>query len=138
MFSLAARSPVSIFAGSTLAPVANEPTSPPGPAPLHLVLSTFPDETTARRIVLTLVEERVVACGNLLPGLTSIYRWQGAVETAAEVLVVFKTASAPDVVMARLRELHPYEVPEIIVLPVATVLPAYLAWVVENSGAPTA
>jgi periplasmic divalent cation tolerance protein len=104
-------------------------------APLYLMLSTFPDGPTAHRIVQTLVEERIVACGNIIPGLTSIYRWQGAIETAAEVLVLFKTATAPDVAMAHLKELHPYEVPEIIVLPVTTALPAYLAWVQENSRA---
>jgi periplasmic divalent cation tolerance protein len=116
--------------------MANEPDSPASEAaPLHLLLSTFPDEPTARRVVLTLVEERIVACGNIIPGLTNIYRWQGTIETSAEVLVVFKTAISPEVAITHLKDLHPYEVPEIIVLPVTAVLPAYLAWVQENSRA---
>jgi periplasmic divalent cation tolerance protein len=97
------------------------------------MLTTFPDEPTAHRVVQTLVEQRIVACGSIIPGLTSIYRWQGALETSSEVLVLFKTATPPEVAIAHLKDLHPYEVPEIIVLPIETALPAYLAWVRENS-----
>ncbi len=104
----------------------------PEPAPMHLMLTTFPDEPTAHRIVKTLVEERVVACGNVLPGITSIYHWRGSIETAAETMVLFKTSASPETAMDRLKELHPYEVPEIVLLPVSVVNSSYLAWLVEN------
>jgi periplasmic divalent cation tolerance protein len=107
---------------------------PANAAPMHVLLSTFPDEDTARRIAHTLVEERLVACVNVLPGITSIYRWEGKVETTAEVLTVIKTGAPLDRVMLRLKELHPYDVPEMVVLPVADVLPAYLQWVLAETG----
>lgn len=98
-----------------------------------IFLSTFPDEETARRIASTLVEERLVACANLLPGATSIYRWEGNVESAKEVVAIFKVAeSAAAAAMARIKELHPYEVPEIIQIAVKDAHPAYLAWVNES------
>jgi periplasmic divalent cation tolerance protein len=103
---------------------------------MWVMLSTFPDEDTARRIARTLMEERLVACVNLVPGLTSIYRWQGEVQTSAEVLGIIKTGATTDRVMARLKELHPYEVPEIVVVPTGAVHPAYLAWVKAESGEP--
>ena len=100
-----------------------------------LFLSTFPDAETARRIARALVEERLAACANLVPGVESIYRWQGAVEQASEVLALFKTTEAArERFQARLRELHPYEVPEIVALRPEGGLPAYLQWVEENCG----
>ncbi len=97
-----------------------------------LVLSTFPDAETARRIVRVCVEERLAACGNLLPGVESIYRWRGAVETASETLVLFKTTTEVyPRLQERLRALHPYETPEIVALPPSGGLPAYLEWVVD-------
>jgi periplasmic divalent cation tolerance protein len=101
--------------------------------PMCILLSTFPNEETARRIASTLVEERHVACVNLLPGATSIYRWEGKVESAKEVMAILKTREASaTVAMARIKELHPYEVPEIIQIAVKDAHPAYLAWVNEN------
>ena len=101
--------------------------------PMCILLSTFPDEETARCIASTLVEERLVACVNLLPGATSIYRWEGKVESAKEVVAIFKTReSAAAAAMARIKELHPYEVPEIVQIVVKDAHPAYLAWVNEN------
>jgi len=80
------------------------------------------------------VEERLVACGNVVPGVESIYRWEGKVETAAEVLVIFKTTIGRYPEMeARVKALHPYEVPEIVSLRVADGLPAYLRWVEANA-----
>jgi periplasmic divalent cation tolerance protein len=77
-----------------------------------------------------LVEERLAACGTLLPGATSIYRWQGAVEEAQEVQIILKTTTENVTkLIARVTEIHPYEVPEIICLQVADGLPAYLAWI---------
>jgi periplasmic divalent cation tolerance protein len=98
-----------------------------------ILLSNFPDADTARKAVRTLVEERLIACGNIIPGVESIYEWKGAVEVSAEVTVICKTTSAvADVAQARLRALHPYEVPEILRVPVAGGWPQYLEWVVSQ------
>lgn len=98
-------------------------------AAARLVLATFPDEETAARIARALVTEELAACVNLVPGARSIYRWQGAVEESAEVLGVIKTtpAAAPRLI-ARLVELHPYDVPEAILVEVAGGHAPYLAW----------
>ena len=85
-----------------------------------LVLSTFANEADAARVVRTLVEERLIACGNLLPGARSIYRWQGAVEDTAEVVVLMKTRKQDwAALLSRLHELHPYEVPECVAVRIA-------------------
>ena len=95
---------------------------------------TAPDADTARRVARALVDERLIACANLRPGVTSIYRWQGAVEEAAEVLVVMKTrAELVSRVTARAAELHPYEVPEVLALEVDGGLAAYCRWVMEET-----
>jgi periplasmic divalent cation tolerance protein len=101
-----------------------------------VVFATFPDLETARRIVRKLVEERLAACGNLIPGVESIYRWQGAVETSAEILVILKTDHTryPQL-EKRLSEMHPYDVPECLALPVNHGLPAYLQWVADSTRA---
>ncbi len=100
-----------------------------------LVVSTFPDVEKAREITRRLVEERLAACGNVLAGAESIFRWQGEVETAREAMAFFKTTRMEwPRLEARLRELHPYEVPEIIALPLAAGAPAYLDWVREQVG----
>jgi periplasmic divalent cation tolerance protein len=99
-----------------------------------VVLTTAPDRATAERIVSQLVDERLVACGNLLEGMTSIYRWRGAVETTPELLVLLKTRRARvEDVFRRVGELHPYEVPELLVLPAAAVSSAYSRWVREET-----
>ena len=80
-----------------------------------LAFSTFPDLDTARRIVRALVEARLVACGNIIPQVESIYRWQGKIEASNEVLVFFKPpALGLRSFRTKVKELHPYEVPEII------------------------
>jgi len=99
----------------------------------RLVFTTFGDLESARRVVRTLVDERLAACGNILPAVESIYRWKEEVEAATEVLVIFKTAAYPSL-EARLRELHPYELPEIVALAPSAALPDYLRWIAENSG----
>lgn len=95
-----------------------------------VVLTTWPDIEMARAAAHTIVEEHLAACGNLVPGIESIYRWQGKVETSAEIIVIFKTVAMSYASLeARIRELHPYEVPEIIAAPVFAGLPEYLGWV---------
>ncbi len=97
---------------------------------LLLVLTTFAQPEEAQTIVRQLVEERLIACGNLLPEVTSIYRWQGEIETAGEVIALLKTTrSHYPALEARLRSLHPYEVPEIVAIPAERGLRAYLDWV---------
>ncbi|CAK0752235.1 Divalent-cation tolerance protein CutA [Gammaproteobacteria bacterium] len=98
-----------------------------------VVLCTCPDADTAQTLATTLVARRLAACVNLLPGITSIYRWQGAVESADEHLLVIKTrAPLYPALETALTELHPYEVPEVIALPIVQGLPAYLNWVTEE------
>ena len=93
------------------------------------VLSTFPDAETAARVARTLVDERLAACVNLVPAIRSIYRWQGAISDDAEALAIIKTtADRYPALAARISELHPYEVPEIVALPLAAGHPPYLAW----------
>ncbi|HEU5282425.1 MAG TPA: divalent-cation tolerance protein CutA [Burkholderiales bacterium] len=98
--------------------------------PVLLVLSNLPDRQRALELARALVDERLAACVNVLSGCASIYRWQGAVETADEVPVLIKTRQSlyPQVEQA-IRRLHPYELPEVIAVPVVAGLPAYLQWV---------
>jgi periplasmic divalent cation tolerance protein len=96
-----------------------------------VLLSTAPSDR-AEAIARTLVEDRLCACVNLIAGARSIYRWQGAVEDAGETLLVMKTVRGRlEALEARLRALHPYEVPELLALPVESGASAYLAWVRE-------
>jgi len=92
-----------------------------------VVLCSFPDMEQARQIGAALVERQVAACVNLLPGVESIYRWEGKVERAGEVLGVIKTTCYAELEAAIL-ELHPYEVPEILALKVAGGSGEYLDW----------
>lgn len=99
-----------------------------------VVLSTAGSVEEAERIAAALVDERLAACVNLVPSVTSIYRWHGAVERATEVLMVMKTRRAlANRLVARLRELHSYDVPEAIVLPIAGGSRPYLAWVLGET-----
>ena len=102
--------------------------------PLLVVLSTFPDTASAHAAAEILVSDRLAACVNLVPGVESVYRWKEKVETSQEVLAVIKTTAGryPELEQ-RLKEIHPYEVPEIVALPAAAVADTYLAWVTENS-----
>ena len=96
-------------------------------------LMTAPDRATAEQIVDQLVQDRLIACGNLSADVASIYRWQGAIERAAEILVIMKTtAGRADQVVERVRELHPYEVPEILFFPVPIGNDAYMQWVRDS------
>jgi periplasmic divalent cation tolerance protein len=98
-----------------------------------LALSTFPDAEIARRISNRLVSERFVACANILPAIESIYRWKEKIESGNETLVLFKLSEdRQSEFQDKLRSLHPYDVPEIIFVPVASGLLEYLQWVSEN------
>lgn len=99
----------------------------------HLIVTTCADETAAMRLARRLVEQRVVACVNLVPGIRSIYRWQGEIQDATEVMLLMKTAVEPPAVIEAIRCAHDYAVPEVICVPIESGLPAYLAWVAENT-----
>lgn len=95
-----------------------------------LVLTNMPDRAAAVRLAQALVERRLAACVNVLAECTSVYRWQGKVEKAAETPVLIKTRAAlyPELETA-IRALHPYELPEIIAVPISYGLTEYLEWV---------
>ena len=98
-----------------------------------LALSTFPDAEIARRISNQLVSERFVACANILPAIESIYRWKEKIESGNETLVLFKLSEdRQSAFRDKLRSLHPYDVPEIIFVSIASGLTDYLQWVSEN------
>ena len=98
-----------------------------------LALSTFPDAEIARRISNQLVSERFAACANILPSVESIYRWKEKIESGNETLVLFKLSEdRQSAFQDKLRSLHPYDVPEIIFVPIASGLTDYLQWVSEN------
>ncbi len=102
----------------------------PSEPEVRVALITAPDAETGARIARALVEERLVACVNLVPGIRSIYRWEGAVEEEAEVLLVVKTRSdRASELVDRVAELHPYELPEVVMLPAVGGNPPYLEWV---------
>lgn len=102
---------------------------------VRVVLMTAPDAEAARALGRHLVEERLAACANVLPGLTSVFRWEGAVEEEAEALVILKTtASRVDELVRRAAELHPYDVPEVLALPVLGGHAPYLDWVLAQTG----
>ena len=95
-----------------------------------IVLSTFPDTAAAEAMAAQLIEARLAACVNLLPGLTSVYEWQGRRENSTEVLAIIKTTEERVAALeAFIERSHPYEVPEIVAIPVARASSAYAAWV---------
>jgi periplasmic divalent cation tolerance protein len=98
------------------------------------VYATFADAAEAERIARQLVEEKLAACANILAPCRSIYRWQGAVDTAAEVPALFKTrADLAARLIARLAALHSYDVPAAVAWPIVDALPGYAAWVREET-----
>jgi periplasmic divalent cation tolerance protein len=99
-----------------------------------LVLTNLPDREAGVKLARELIERRLAACVNVLPECTSIYRWRGEIETAQEVTLLIKSRPALyDALEAAVNELHPYEVPEIIAVPVVRGLAEYLAWVGEGT-----
>lgn len=94
-----------------------------------IAFTSFADEATAARVARQLVEERLVACANLLPGARSIYRWEGKLADEQEVVVLLKTRKQDwTALLSRLHELHPYDTPELIAVRVAAGAPKYMAW----------
>lgn len=99
-----------------------------------LIYSTFPDAGTAEKVGRNLVSQNLCACVNILPDMTSIYRWQGAVETAREVVMIIKTrAELTDAIFAAVETGHPYQTPALLVLTIDGGSADYLAWIVTNS-----
>lgn len=112
--------------------------SPLVPAPdLILVLTTMPSRESALTLARTLVTERLAACVNTLPGLASTYVWQGELTEAEEVLCLIKTQRCRlGTFIPRLQQLHPYDVPEVLVVPAEAASKAYLAWALAATGPP--
>ena len=99
-----------------------------------LVIVNCPDEEAANALALAAVEARLAACVNILPRVQSVYRWEGRIESATEIPLFFKsTATSYPALEALIRERHPYDLPEIIALPIAHGLPAYLDWVAAET-----
>ena len=100
----------------------------------RVVLVTAPSQDVAEVLAKDLVERRLAACVNILPGVTSVYHWQGEVHRDNESLLVAKTsAEALPQLMKRIAELHPYDVPEIVALDTSAVHPPYADWIVANT-----
>lgn len=100
------------------------------------MITNLPDRDAALALARTLVETRVAACVNVLAGCTSVYRWQGVIEEAEEVPLVAKTTAACyPALEAAIRAHHPYELPEIVAVPIERGLPAYLQWVADETAA---
>ena len=94
-----------------------------------LVFTTFANEADAARVARVLIEERLIACANLIPAARSLYRWQGAIQDEREVMALMKTRKQDwTALLSRLHELHPYETPECIAVRVAAGAPKYMEW----------
>jgi len=97
-----------------------------------IVFTTFANEADAARVARTLVEERLIACANLLPGARSIYRWQDGIKDESEIVVLMKTRKQDwTALLSRLHELHPYTTPECVAVRIAAGAPKYMAWLDE-------
>ncbi len=100
---------------------------------VSMVFVTAPDQETATRLTTSVVKEELAACGNILPSVRSIYRWQGKVHDEAESMVIFKTTrTGSDRLRERLVELHPYECPEVLVVHTDAGHADYLSWVEQS------
>ena len=98
------------------------------------VYVTVPDRQTAARIAEAVVGERLAACANILPGMQSLYHWQGKIEKAEEVVVIFKTPAAQfTAIESRIKSLHPYDTPCIVALPVSAGHAPYLRWIAAEA-----
>ncbi len=99
-----------------------------------IVFSTFPDAASAREAANKLVEARLAACVNILPGVTSVYRWKDQLESSSEALLMVKTTqTAYPQLESALKACHPYELPEIVAVAIAAGLPDYLHWISQET-----
>jgi periplasmic divalent cation tolerance protein len=99
----------------------------------QIVLCTVPDREVAERIATDLVGEGLAACVNIVPGITSVYRWQDAIEKDTELLLIIKTASTVFATLTeRIKSMHPYELPEIVTVAIGDGLPGYLDWITDS------
>lgn len=99
-----------------------------------LVLTNLPDEATAQMLARHLVERRLAACVNILPAVRSIYRWQNTIEESVEITLLIKTTQSRYFEMENaIKMMHPYDVPEIIAVPIMAGLPAYLDWMMQQT-----
>lgn len=109
----------------------------PADSDVLLVMSSLPDQAAAQQLARTLIERRLAACVSVLAPCTSVYRWKDKVEEAAEIPVLIKTTAGRYAELeSALRTLHPYELPEIIAVPVTHGLPGYLDWVAGETASP--
>jgi periplasmic divalent cation tolerance protein len=98
------------------------------------VYTTYPSAVEAERAGRTLVERSLAACVNILPGMISLYRWEGAIERADEVVMIIKTrASLAEPVRTAVKEMHPYTTPAILVIPLESVDSSYLEWLLAET-----
>jgi periplasmic divalent cation tolerance protein len=103
--------------------------------PARIVLTTAANLEEARKLGRAFVEEQLAACATLIPAVESIYRWKGAIESSSETMLLLKTdVDRLAALESRLRELHSYEVPEFLVLPIETGSRSYLDWMLESLG----
>lgn len=99
----------------------------------QIVLCTVPDRDSAEEMANILIADNLAACVNILPGITSVYRWEDKIEQGNELLLVIKTARKTyKALQAKIVDLHPYELPEIIAVPIEDGLPAYLNWLTQS------
>lgn len=100
---------------------------------VHIVLTTCPDKETAQTLARTLVEQNLAACVNIIDGIQSIYRWKDDIQDDSELLLIIKSpVECFPALQDRLLELHPYELPEIVTVPVTDGLPGYLDWILNS------
>jgi periplasmic divalent cation tolerance protein len=105
---------------------------------LLVLMTTAPDRDRARQLAQTLVGEGLAACVNIVPSIESIYLWEAKIEQSSEVLLIIKVPEAGyEAVQQRLKTLHPYQVPELIALPVVKALPEYVQWAHQATRSPT-
>lgn len=103
------------------------------PDDTQIVLCTVPDRETAGQIATALVTEQLAACVNIVPGITSVYRWKNRIEQDTEQLLIIKTRSTVFATLQdSIRKLHPYELPEVIAVPITEGLPEYLDWIATS------
>ncbi|SFA94418.1 divalent cation tolerance protein [Collimonas sp. OK607] len=99
-----------------------------------LILTNLPDAASAQALAQQLAERKLAACVNIMPAVQSVYRWHGAVEQASEVTVLIKSVSSRYAELEiAIKAAHPYELPEIIALPIVAGLPAYLNWITAET-----